>query len=67
MKTSNLTASSKEMEANTLSGISPPKKKIDVDNPGQFNEGDEDEFDLSLDDGLDNLDDIGLDDDEDDF
>lgn len=67
MKTSNLTASSTEMEANALSGISPPKKKIEVDNPGQFTEGDDDEFDLSLDDGLENLDDIGLDEDEEDY
>lgn len=67
MKTSNLTAGSKDMEAIALSGITPPKKKIEVDNPGQFPPGDEDEFDLSLDDDLDNLDDIGLDDDDDDF
>lgn len=67
MKTSNLTVGTTEMESIAKAGISPPNKKIQVDNPDQFTEGDEDEFDIPLDADLDNLDGIGLDDDDDDF
>ena len=56
-----------ETEAIALAGISPPNKKTLVDNPDQFTEGDEDGFDMPLDDDLDTLDTIGLDDDDDDF
>ena len=67
MKTSNLTVSIEEMETIALAATSPPNKKIQADNPNQFTEGDDDDFDIPLDADLDNLDGIGLEDDDDDF
>jgi len=64
MKTSKITASSTEVDEITSSGKLPPKKPIDVDEPGHFNDDDEDDFDLSMDDDLDGLDDLDLEDDE---
>jgi hypothetical protein len=64
MKTSNITASSTEVDEITSSGKLPPKKKNEVDEPGHFSDDDDDDFDLSLDDDLNGLDDLDLDDDE---
>ena len=63
MKTSKITASSTEVEDITFSGIIPPKKNNDPEGADLFND-DEDDFDLSLDDDLEGLDDLDLDDDE---
>ena len=63
MKTSNTIAGSTEVEEITFSGKIPPKRKNEVDEPGDFND-DDDEFDLSLDDDLEGLEDLDIDDDE---
>ena len=64
MKTSNITASSTEVDKITSSGVLPPKRKTDIEEPGHFNDEDDEDFDLSLDDDLNGLDELDLDDDE---
>jgi len=64
MKTSKITASSIEQEETAFYGNIPGKKKTEVEEPGHF-AGDDDEFDIPLDDeDLDPLDDLELDDDD---
>lgn len=64
MKTSNITASSTEVESTAFFSTLPPKKKTEVEELGHFTD-DDDEFDLSVDDDLGSLDDLDLDDDDD--
>lgn len=63
MKTSKITTSA-EAEHTSYTVSIPPKKKTEVENPGHFADDDDDDFDLSLDDDLDTLDDLDLDDEE---
>ena len=61
MKTSKITTSA-EAENTSYKAAIPPKKKTEVEKPGHFAEDDDDDFDLSLDDYLDSLDELDLDD-----
>ena len=63
MKTSKITTSA-EAENTSYKAAIPPKKKTEVEKPGHFAEDDDDDFDLSLDDDLDSLDELDLDDEE---
>lgn len=67
MKTSILIASSRDLNSVAVTGISPPNKKVELDTPEKFTGGDEDDFDLPLNDDLDNFNDLGFDEDDDDF
>lgn len=63
MKTSKITTST-EAEHTSYTAAIPPKKKTEVEEPGRFADDEDDDFDLSLDDDLDSLDDLDLDDEE---
>lgn len=63
MKTSKMTAGT-EAEDTSITNVIPPKKRTEVEKPEQFTDEDDD-FDISLDDDLDPLEDLDLD--EDDF
>ena len=62
MKTSKKTANTEAEETSLIDAL-PPKRKNEVERPGDF-AGEDDDFDLPLDDDLDSLDDLELDDDE---
>lgn len=63
MKTSKMTASAEANHTSFMDAI-PPKKKTEVEKPDHFAGDEDDDFDLSLDDDLDPLDDLDLDDEE---
>jgi hypothetical protein len=62
MKTSKKTVNTEAEEASLIDAM-PPKKRTEVEKPGDFAEEDDD-FDLPLDDDLHSLDDLDLDDDD---
>ena len=62
MKTSKTTAGTEAGDA-SITNVIPPKKRTEVEKPGQFTD-DDDDFDIPLDDDLDPLEDLDLDDDD---